>query len=111
LIERFAAAVSGPRGRWVAIAVWALIGVAGILGRAQINDVTAAGQSSFLPKDAESTRALAALQQSQKSGEEVPVVIVPARRAHLVALANCIKFPGSWPGNLMQFASGLSSRG
>jgi RND superfamily putative drug exporter len=76
LIGRVAAAVTGPRGRWVAIAVWALIGVAGLLGRSQINDVTAAGQSSFLPKNAESTRALDVLQHSQKSGEEVPVVIV-----------------------------------
>ncbi|MGC1164552.1 MAG: MMPL family transporter [Solirubrobacterales bacterium] len=76
MIGRVAAAVTGPRGRWVAIAVWALIGVAGILGRAQINDVTAAGQSSFLPKNAESTRALDLLQQSQTNGEEVPVVIV-----------------------------------
>jgi putative drug exporter of the RND superfamily len=83
LIARVAAAVTGARGRWVTIAVWALIGVAGILGRAQIDDVTAAGQSSFLPKDAESTRALAALQHSQKSGEEVPVVIVFERNGGL----------------------------
>jgi putative drug exporter of the RND superfamily len=83
LIGRVAAAVTGPRGRWVAIAVWVLIGVAGLLGRAQINDVTAAGQSSFLPKDAESTRALDALQRSQKSGEEVPVVIVFERKGGL----------------------------
>jgi RND superfamily putative drug exporter len=76
LIGRFAAAVTGPRGRWVAIAVWALVGVAGFLGRSHIDDVTAAGQSSFLPKNAESTRALDVLQHSQKSGEEVPVVIV-----------------------------------
>jgi putative drug exporter of the RND superfamily len=76
LIGRVAAAVTGPRGRWVAIAVWALIGVAGFLSRGRIDGVTAAGQSSFLPKDAESTRALDLLQHSQGSGEEVPVVIV-----------------------------------
>jgi RND superfamily putative drug exporter len=76
LIGRVAAAVTGPRGRWVAIAAWVLIGVAGFLGRSHIDDVTAAGQSSFLPKNAESTRALDVLQHSQKSGEEVPVVIV-----------------------------------
>ena len=76
LIGRVAAAVTGPRGRWVVIAVWLLIGVAGFLGRSHIDDVTAAGQSSFLPKNAESTRALDVLQHSQKSGEEVPVVIV-----------------------------------
>jgi RND superfamily putative drug exporter len=83
LIGRVAVAVTGPRGRWVAIAVWVLIGVAGFLGRSHIDDVTAAGQSSFLPKNAESTRALDVLQHSQKSGEEVPVVIVFERNGGL----------------------------
>jgi len=60
----------------VTIAVWVLLGVAGFVARSHIGDATAAGQSSFLPKNAESTRALDVLQHSQKSGEEVPVVIV-----------------------------------
>jgi RND superfamily putative drug exporter len=68
--------VTGPRGRLVTIAIWILIGVAGFVARSHINDVTAAGQSSFLPKNAESTRALDVLEHSQKSGEEVPVVLV-----------------------------------
>jgi putative drug exporter of the RND superfamily len=76
VIERFAAAVTGPRGRWLTIAVWLAIGVGGFLGHSRIDDVTAAGQSSFLPKNAESTRALDVLQHSQHSGEEVPAVIV-----------------------------------
>jgi RND superfamily putative drug exporter len=76
LIGRLAAAVTGPRGRLVTIAAWVLLGVAGFAAHSRIDDVTAAGQSSFLPKDAESTRALDVLQHSQKSGEEVPVVIV-----------------------------------
>ena len=76
MIARFAAAVTGPRGRWVTVAAWALLAVAGFLGRARIDDVTAAGQSSFLPADAESTRALDALQHSQNAGEEVPTVVV-----------------------------------
>ena len=67
----------------MAIAVWGLIGVAGLLGRVRIDDVTAAGQSSFLPRDAESTRALDVLQHSRKSGEEVPVVIVFERNGGL----------------------------
>ena len=67
----------------MAITAWLLIGVAGLLGRSQIDDVTAAGQSSFLPKDAESTRAIDVLQHSQKSGEEVPVVIVFERNGGL----------------------------
>jgi putative drug exporter of the RND superfamily len=83
VIGRFAAAVTGPRGRWVTIAVWLAIGVGGFLGRAHIDDVTAAGQSSFLPKNAESTRALDVLEHSQKSGEEVPVVIVFERNGGL----------------------------
>ena len=73
--RRVATAVTGPRGRWVAIAVWGLIGVAGLLGRAEIGDVTAAGQSSFLPSDSESTRAMT-LSSTAEGGEEVPVVIV-----------------------------------
>jgi RND superfamily putative drug exporter len=108
LIGRFAAAVTGPRGRWVVIAVWLLIGVAGFLGRSHIDDVTAAGQSSFLPKNAESTRALDVLQHSQKSGEEVPVVIVFQRdgglsRADLDAIGrignglNKLKIVGATP--------------
>jgi RND superfamily putative drug exporter len=65
------------------IAVWVLLGVAGFIGHSQIDDVTAAGQSSFLPKNAESTRALDLLQHSQKSGEEVPVVLVFERNGGL----------------------------
>jgi RND superfamily putative drug exporter len=76
LIGAFAEAVTGPRGRLLTIAVWVLLGLAGFLGRAHIDDVTAAGQSSFLPADAESTRALDVLENDQGGGEEVPVVIV-----------------------------------
>jgi RND superfamily putative drug exporter len=83
LIARVAGAVTGPRGRLLTIAVWVLLGVAGFLARSHIDDVTAAGQSSFLPKNAESTRALDVLQHSQKSGEEVPVVLVFERNGGL----------------------------
>ena len=65
------------------ISVWVLIGLAGLLGRSHIDDVTAAGQSSFLPANAESTRALNLLEDSQNSGEEVPVVIVFERNGGL----------------------------
>ena len=68
--------MTGPRGRWVTIAIWVALAVAGFAGRAHIDDVTAAGQASFLPADAESTRAIDALEHSQGSGEEVPTVIV-----------------------------------
>jgi putative drug exporter of the RND superfamily len=68
--------ITGPRGRWATIAVWLLLGAAGLLADAHIDDVTAAGQSSFLPADAESTRAVKALQGVSGGGEEVPVVVV-----------------------------------
>jgi putative drug exporter of the RND superfamily len=75
--------ITGPRGRWVTVAVWLLIGAAGLLAHAHIDDVTAAGQSSFLPADSESTRALDALQHASSGGEDVPVVIVFERRGGL----------------------------
>jgi putative drug exporter of the RND superfamily len=82
VIAALAAAVTGRRGRWVTIAVWVALGVAGFVGRSHIGDVTAAGQTSFLPKGAESTRALQALDESTSAGnggaktEEVPAVVV-----------------------------------
>ncbi|MGE0067635.1 MAG: MMPL family transporter, partial [Solirubrobacterales bacterium] len=80
-VRRLADAVTGPRGRWVAIAVWVAIGAAGLFAHARIGEVTAAGQSSFLPSNAESTRAIDALEGRGGRGgggfgEEVPVVIV-----------------------------------
>ena len=82
-VERIAAAVTGPRGRWVTVGVWLALGIAGLLGRAQIGEVTAAGQSSFLPADAESTRAVDALQRDFKGGDDVPVLIVFDRNGGL----------------------------
>ncbi len=76
MIGRLAAAVTGPRGRLVTIGVWVLLGIAGFVGRSHIGDATAAGQSSFLPAKAESTRAIDALEHSSGGGEEVPAVIV-----------------------------------
>jgi putative drug exporter of the RND superfamily len=58
------------------IALWALLAAAGLLAKAHIDDVTAAGQTSFLPADSESTRAVDALQRASAGGEEVPVVLV-----------------------------------
>jgi putative drug exporter of the RND superfamily len=75
--------ITGPRGRWVTFAVWLLLGAAGLLAHAHIDDVTAAGQSSFLPADSESTRAVEALQGASGGAEEVPVVIVFERRGGL----------------------------
>jgi putative drug exporter of the RND superfamily len=90
VIATFAAAVTGPGGRWVTIAVWLVLGIGGFLCRAHIGDVTAAGQASFLPKGAESIRALQALDGSSPSKggsarEEVPAVIVFDREGGLTA--------------------------
>jgi putative drug exporter of the RND superfamily len=90
VIAALAAAVTGPRGRWVTIAVWVAIGVGGYVCRSHIGDVAAAGQSSFLPKGAESIEALEALDGTSKSSgksggghEEVPAVIVFDREGGL----------------------------
>jgi hypothetical protein len=61
VIAALAAAVTGPRGRWVTIAVWVAIGIGGYVARSHIGEVTAAGQSSFLPKGAESIQAIEVL--------------------------------------------------
>jgi RND superfamily putative drug exporter len=61
VIAALAAAVTGPRGRWVTIAAWVAIGVGGYVARSHIGEVTAAGQSSFLPKGAESIQAIEVL--------------------------------------------------
>jgi putative drug exporter of the RND superfamily len=80
VIARLAAAVTGPRGRWLTIAAWLAIGIAGWVGHSKISAVTAAGQSSFLPSNSESTRAIEALETGGGSGngagEEVPAVLV-----------------------------------
>ncbi|MBS1893043.1 MAG: MMPL family transporter [Actinobacteria bacterium] len=61
MIAALAAAVTGPRGRWVTIAIWVALGVGGYVARSHIGEVTAAGQSSFLPKGAESIHAIEVL--------------------------------------------------
>ena len=80
LARRLADAVTGPRGRWLAIVAWLALGVAGWFGHEKIGEVTSAGQSSFLPSNSESTRAIEALEtgggNGAGAGEEVPTVIV-----------------------------------
>ncbi len=82
-VARLAAAVTGPRGRWVTVGVWIALGVAGLVARTQIGEVTSAGQSSFLPANAESTRAVDLLQRDFKGGADVPVLIVFERNGGL----------------------------
>jgi RND superfamily putative drug exporter len=82
-VTRLAAAVTGPRGRWVTVAVWLALAAAGLVARTRIADVTSAGQSSFLPANAESTRAVDLLQRDFKGGADVPVLIVFERNGGL----------------------------
>ncbi len=83
LIRRLAAAVTGRRGRWVVIAVWASLALLGALARPHIGEVTSAGQASFLPDDAESTRVVNELQHSYRGGDDVPVIVVFERKGGL----------------------------
>ena len=83
MIERLVSAVTGPRGRWLTVAVWLVLGIAGFVGRTHINDVTAAGQNSYLPAHAESTQVVNLMQRDFKGGNDVPVLIVFARNGGL----------------------------
>ena len=82
-IERLAAAVTGPRGRWLAIGIWIPLGILGFLAHAHLGDVTAAGQSSYLPSNSESTRVVEALQSNYHGGEDIPVLVVFDREGGL----------------------------
>ncbi|HUC08420.1 MAG TPA: MMPL family transporter [Solirubrobacterales bacterium] len=85
MIEHLVTSVTGPRGRWITVAVWVALGLAGLLARAHINEVTAAGQSSYLPAHAESTQVVNLLQRDFKGGNDVPVLIVFERNGGLSA--------------------------
>jgi putative drug exporter of the RND superfamily len=82
-LQRSVAAVTRPRGRWAALGVWVALGFAGFLAHAHLGDVTAAGQSSFLPANSESTRVVNALQHNYRGGDDVPVLIVFDRQGGL----------------------------
>jgi RND superfamily putative drug exporter len=69
----------------VTVAVWIALGVAGFVGRTQINDVTAAGQSSYLPANAQSTQVVDLMQRDFKGGNDVPVLVVFERTGGLSA--------------------------
>jgi RND superfamily putative drug exporter len=69
----------------VTVAVWIVLGMAGFVARTQINEVTAAGQSSYLPAHAESTQVVDLMQRDFKGGNDVPVLIVFERNGGLSA--------------------------
>ncbi len=65
------------------VCVWLALGLAGLLARMHIGEVTAAGQSSFLPANAESTQVVDVLQRDFKGGDDVPVLVVFERNGGL----------------------------
>jgi RND superfamily putative drug exporter len=82
-LQRIAAAVTSRRGRWVVIGIWIPLLIAGLIARSHIDQVTSAGQSSYLPTNAESTRVVDSLQQNFKGGDDVPVIVVFERKGGL----------------------------
>ena len=67
---------TGRRGRFVVIGAWAVLAAVGFVLHGRLGEVTAAGQRSFLPRDAESTRALEAQQRRFGGGDDVPALLV-----------------------------------
>ncbi len=83
MVKRLAGGVTGPRGRWVTIAAWALLGIGGFIAHAHLGSVTTAGQSSFLPSHSGSTRVADTLQRSYKGGDDIPVLVIFNREGGL----------------------------
>jgi RND superfamily putative drug exporter len=69
----------------VTVAVWVALGIAGFVARTHIDQVTAAGQSSYLPAHAESTRVVDLMRRDFQGGSDVPVLIVFQRTGGLSA--------------------------
>jgi putative drug exporter of the RND superfamily len=78
-------AVTGPRGRWVTIAVWVVLGGVGVVLHGRLGDVTAPGQTSFLPAHSQSTRVVSELKSNFRGGESVPLFVVFDRPSGLTA--------------------------
>ena len=76
----------GPRAKWVVLAVW-LVGIFFAFGTnlpGKFTDAEENESTSFLPGDAESTKALKAAEELQK-GELAPAVIIFRRESGLTA--------------------------
>ena len=80
------AAVAGPRAKWIVFGVWfVVIAWSGILGVPEkYTDAQQNESTSFLPGDAESTKALLATEDLQ-GGELAPAVILYRRESGLTA--------------------------
>ena len=77
--------MTGPRGRWATIAVWAVLAAVGFVFHSHLNDVTSAGQTSFLPAHSQSTRVVQLIKTGFHGGENVPLFIVFERRSGLTS--------------------------
>ena len=82
---RLVNAVTGPRGRWVTIIVWVVLAGAGVVLHARLGEVTAAGQSSFLPAHSQSTRVVSLLKSKFHGGENIPLFVLFDRPSGLTA--------------------------
>jgi putative drug exporter of the RND superfamily len=79
-MQTFAAFVSGRRTKWVVLGVWFVV-LAGVMGTnlpGKYADAEENESTSFLPGDAESTKALEVTERLQ-DGEQAPTVIVYRR--------------------------------
>jgi RND superfamily putative drug exporter len=115
------AAVAGSRAKWTVFAVW-LVVIVGALGAAipeKYADVQENESTSFLPEDAESTKALTAAEDLQ-GGELAPAVILYRRESGLTAadrqkiqddvkLLTAKEFPGVVPDGATAAAGGQNS--
>ena len=78
-------AVTGPRGRWVTIAIWVVLGAVGVVLHGRLGDVAAPGQTSFLPAHSQSTRVVSQLKSNFRGGESVPLFVLFDRPSGLTA--------------------------
>jgi RND superfamily putative drug exporter len=81
---RLASVVAGPRGKWIVFAVWilAVVGTLAFNLPGKFTDAEENESTSFLPEDAESTRALQ-ITERLNAGEVAPTVIVYRREGGL----------------------------
>lgn len=85
-MTRFLAFPAGRRSKWVVLGVWLLIiaAVAGANLPGKFTDAESNESRSFLPEDAESTKALEIVEELQE-GEQAPTIIVYRRAGGLTA--------------------------
>ena len=83
VFDHLSAAVTGRRGRLVTIVVWVVLGAGGFVLHGRLDQVTAAGQTSFLPAHSQSTRVVQLIKTGFHGGENIPLFVVFERRSGL----------------------------